>query len=83
MSAKIYLPVVEREEGDAVLANESGSELLRGDEDENLACGACKKVLARGVSTRTIFTRFSTPHRLLLQCECGAHNLVQVTRAAP
>jgi hypothetical protein len=75
MSAKIYLTVTEPQEGDATLVTD-GLPLMRGEEDESLACGACNEVIFRGVSTRTVHRRFSTQYRLVVRCPCGAHNLI-------
>lgn len=78
MASKIYLKVVDFEAGDSVLviAGKDGV-LMKGDNpDENLACGNCKTVIARHVSTRMLYERFTADKRLLCLCRCGAHNLV-------
>ncbi len=67
---KIYLAAAdERRPADSVLAGAN----FNGPEDENLACCACKAVVARGVSTRTLFERLKPQPggRVLLQCSCG------------
>ena len=79
MTAKIYLNVVEPDEGDSTLVWDGGKgePMFVGDEvDESLACGSCKAVLAKHMSTRTFFEKFSAPKRLVIQCGCGAHNVV-------
>lgn len=82
MAAKIYLSVVEAEDGDSIIAQtgeaaSEGKPLIRGEDyDENLAFGSCKKVLARNTSTRTLYQRFVTPKRLLVKCTCGAFNVI-------
>lgn len=84
MTTKIYLPVVDdadperdsivRPKGDLKMPLFEGS-----DKDESLACGACKTVVARHVSTRTFGERFATGGaRLLTQCECGAYLRIRV-----
>lgn len=75
MAAKIYLKVVEREPSDTVLILPPNGELLcSGHEpDENIACGACKTVIAKHISTRTLHERFGSESRMLFQCNCGAY----------
>lgn len=76
MAVKIYLSVVEPREGDTnIVLNAPGEPIFEGDEDESLACGACKHVLARNVSARTISEKFQIEGRLVFVCQCGAHNL--------
>lgn len=52
--------------------------LMRGNEDENLACGSCKAIIVRNASVRTIHQRFVTvaTSRLIARCVCGADNLL-------
>ena len=77
MPHKLYLTVVEPKDDDTVLSIATPDGVLfKGDEDENLACGACKIVIARGVTTRTIHSRFIAETRLVARCKCGAHNLL-------
>lgn len=85
MAAKIYLKMVEHDPGkDSVLAAfDPDLPILRGDEDEHLACGQCKAILGRNVSTRRVYELFRAPHRLLMRCECGAHNLVPSQIGSP
>ena len=53
--------------------------LLSGNDDENLACGRCGAVVARNMSTRTLYRdTHSKSARLLLVCACGAYNLLHV-----
>lgn len=86
MATKLYLTVVTdaSSDKDAIL-HTSQLPLILGDEDENLACGSCKEVIARNCSTRTLHERFSTNpgSRLIAHCTCGADNLLpsgQVTK---
>lgn len=79
MPVKIYLRVVEPEEGDSILAQKGKTDdvLFKGDEqEENLACGRCSAVIARHVSIRTLYQQFMAPKRALARCLCGAHNLI-------
>ena len=75
MAAKIYLPLTEPKTNDSIL--QAGVlPITRGHDDENLACGSCKSVIFRGVSTRTVYEKMRPQHRLVAQCTCGAHNLL-------
>jgi RNase P subunit RPR2 len=71
---KLYLTVIPPHDDTVVLVNMSNVELFRGNEDESLACGACEKVLALGVSTRTMYERITTEMQMVIKCRCGAHN---------
>jgi hypothetical protein len=75
MSYEIYLKVVDPEETDSTLVPDA-LPIFKGDEDESLACGNCKEVIARGVSTKTFYERLSADHRLVVRCPCGAHNVI-------
>jgi hypothetical protein len=47
-----------------------------------LACGACGAVIARNISTRTIFHRWSSASgRAFVRCHCGAYCAINVTKA--
>ena len=79
MTAKIYLNVVDPDKGDTILVwdGDMGKPIFVGEEtDESLACGSCKAVLAKYMSTRTFFEKFSAPKRIVIKCGCGAHNVV-------
>ena len=82
MTAKIYMQLVQEEEGDTVLVNTSPNhQIFSGNErNESLACGSCKNVFARHVSVSTFYQRYVAPKRLILRCLCGASNLIP-TRA--
>lgn len=54
--------------------------LVKGGDDESLACGTCKAVIIRGVTTRTLHRTFSAPSRLIVQCECGEWSIVPALR---
>lgn len=43
----------------------------------NLHCGGCGEVIAKGLNPASIAHAFQTDRRLLLECTCGAHNLVR------
>ena len=76
MSAKIYLAEAKDVDSavDSVIHLNGPPPLISGNDDENLACFSCKVVLARGVSTRSMYERFAAPNRLIVKCECGAFN---------
>lgn len=75
MTATIRLQVVEFEEGDTGYTFTEGKGFV-GEDDENLACGACGFLLGRGVSTRSMYKMFAAPKRLTVTCGCGARNAV-------
>lgn len=79
MTAKIYLKVVEPLDGDSTLIwdGEPGKPMFVGDEpDESLACGSCKTVVGKHISTQTMYDRFVTETRIVIRCGCGAHLLL-------
>lgn len=77
MTAKIYLPVVtDADADDTVIEMKVLPAFKGGDVDENLACGSCKAVIAKGVSTGDFYGRFVVGKRLLALCPCGAHNVI-------
>jgi hypothetical protein len=74
MSSKLYLPTVDAvDEGTAVVFIFPKMPAMTGDEDENLACGSCKTVVARGVSTRTLHERNVAPDGAFVKCDCGKY----------
>lgn len=80
MTTKIYLTVVEdaNDGRDSIIQwdGDIDKPMIAGNEpDESLACGSCKRVIAKHISTRTLYERFATDNRLLLKCGCGAYNL--------
>lgn len=76
------LTVERREPGDSltILEREKPGDpqypMQRGNEPESLACGGCGAVLFQGVSKRTTWEQFAVQKRLLVQCLCGAFNIV-------
>ena len=78
MPAKTYLNSVLAHEGEdtIIAAAKPGYPVLRGTEPGHLACGSCGDVLAWNVSAQTVREMFIVVHRLLLLCDCGAHNMV-------
>ena len=83
MAAKIYFPIIgEGEiEPDAFrLVIEDGTVFNSNSPDENLACGACKYVFGRNMTTRTFVTEMWKPSaglQIVLKCHCGAQNLIR------
>jgi hypothetical protein len=79
MVLRICLPVVDPEEGkDSIVSvTEAGFPLLKGRDEDHLACGGCGEVIAWNVSRERAREMFIVPRRLLFRCRCGAHNLVR------
>jgi hypothetical protein len=75
----IRLPIVDDPSPDRDAILRGATPLFSGGDDESLACGRCGAVVARSVSTRTLYRQtHSKSARLLLVCACGAYNLLQV-----
>jgi hypothetical protein len=75
----IRLPVVDDPSPGKDAIMHRTAQLCSGNDDENLACGRCGAVVARSVSTRTLYRQtHSSSARLLLVCPCGAYNLLHV-----
>lgn len=81
MGLTIRLPVV------ADAADKDGRTPLvmpptgRGDDGESLVCGACGGVIARNISTRSVFRRWSSVSgRVLVRCRCGACCAINVRK---
>jgi|HubBroStandDraft_6_1064221.scaffolds.fasta_scaffold2549202_2 hypothetical protein len=57
---------------------------FKGNEDEDMLCGACGFVLGDGISRRTMLMRTAVPHRLVFRCpKCSANNVVRATKVQP
>lgn len=68
MANNIYLPVIDSADAAEDLILERDAQVLRGRDDEHLARGACRSVLGRNMSTRTLYERYSNASgRLLLK----------------
>lgn len=53
----------------------------RGNDQESLACGACGSIIARNISTRSVFRRWSSASgRVLVKCRCGACCAINVVK---
>lgn len=78
MGTKVCLTVVQPDTAtDSIIsAHESGFPILKGNDPDHLACGACLDVLAWNLSSQTVRAMFIVVHRLLFRCRCGALNLV-------
>jgi len=80
MAAKIYFPIIGQQDADAIIIEMAeGAEFTSDDSEENLACGACKRVLARNTSTLGLhgIIPAGRPNQILLRCPCGALNQVR------
>lgn len=54
---------------------------FKGNDDEDMLCGACSYVLGDGMSRRTMLMRTAVPHRLVFRCpKCSANNVVRSTK---
>jgi len=84
MAAKVSLPVVQPEIGkDSIISvMDAGFPVLKGNDPEHLACGACGDVLAWNLSSETVRKMFIVVHRLLFRCRCGALNMVPAEAGA-
>jgi hypothetical protein len=54
-----------------------GTPMINGDEPEDLVCGSCGDAITRGVSAQSMAKSLIAPVQLLVQCNCGAHNLIE------
>jgi hypothetical protein len=53
----------------------------RGNDAESLVCGACGGVIARNISTRSVFRRWSSASgRVFVKCRCGACCAINVVK---
>ncbi len=79
MVARLSLQVVEPEEGkDAVVSvTDAGFPILKGRDEDHLACGTCGEVIAWNISGESAREMFIVAGRLLFRCRCGAHNLIR------
>lgn len=74
MSNKIYLPVVTDVDLDkSTVLTCTALPFAKGGDDENLACGKCKGVIMRNVSSRTFYERFGSDGPMIFHCPCGAY----------
>jgi DNA-binding transcriptional regulator YiaG len=73
-----YLELVEPDSRDTIVVCQStDSKGLRGpDTGENLACGSCRAVMLESMSAETAYETIDDSRRLVIQCLCGATNLV-------
>ena len=47
---------------------------------DDLACGRCGAVIASGVDAETLYGNLQGASRLIVDCVCGAHNLLVAER---
>jgi hypothetical protein len=80
MAATIRLTIVENlSERDSVMAYPK-LPAFKGSDDEHLVCGYCQCVIGLNTATRTIYQRFTTSGRLIIQCKCGTYNVLPSKR---
>lgn len=68
---------------DSLFVSNDGIErpIIKGNEDEDLLCGACGSILGQSVSRKTILLRLAVPHRLVTRCpKCNANNVLRATK---
>jgi hypothetical protein len=55
-----------------------GTPQFEGDESEDLVCGSCGAVIAKGVSLENFRTEFpmAVSEQLVVKCDCGEYNLL-------
>ena len=55
-----------------------GTPQFEGNESEDLVCGSCGAVIAKGVSLENFRTEFpmAVPEQLVVRCNCGEYNLL-------
>lgn len=47
---------------------------------DDLACGRCGGIIASGVDAETLYSNLQGASRLIVDCTCGAHNLLVAER---
>lgn len=54
--------------------------LFEGNDSEDLVCGSCGAVIAKGVSLNNVSTKLpaAVPKQLVVKCICNAYNLLPV-----
>ena len=73
--AKTHLTFVEEPSPGATILMPEVEPGFKGEEAEDLLCGACGANISRGVSLSAITARFPAPIQLLVKCPiCGKHN---------
>lgn len=81
MAAKLYFPVIQEPEEGAFFVEITSETVFNGNEPhENLACGSCKRVWGRNLSSRTFISevcKAPKDRQLILTCGCGANLLLR------
>ena len=73
----ITLAVTRHDEATDAVMKARSMPALTGNGDSDLLCGGCGEVVAKALTTEAVARLFDTKRRLLLQCVCGAHNVVR------
>lgn len=82
MASKIYLNTIDEPAADdSVFSFPEMPAFVGGDEDENLACGSCKTVVGRNISTRDVYQLLGSAGRIVVRCDCGAYVIIPSQRA--
>jgi hypothetical protein len=57
-------------------ATPPGTPLFEGEDSGDLMCGSCGEIIARNLAVETARENFVAPARVVVKCNCGAHNLI-------
>ena len=76
MAYTVHLTAVDSAPDGASILAPDQLPAFTGNEDEDLACGMCNGVIAKGVSTKTLHQNFAAPVQLMVKCTCGTLNIV-------
>ena len=50
--------------------------IMQGSDEGDLNCGGCGQAIAKGVTPATFHTQIQTDQRLVVECTCGALNVI-------
>ena len=50
--------------------------IMQGSDEGDLNCGGCGQAIAKGVTPATFHQQIQTDQRLIIECTCGALNVV-------
>lgn len=50
--------------------------IMQGSDRGDLNCGGCGQAIAKGVTPATFRTQIQTDQRLIVECTCGALNVI-------
>ena len=79
----VTLAVARHDEATDAVMKARSMPALTGNGPADLLCGGCGEVVAKGLTSEAVARAFDTERRLLLQCVCGAHNVVREAKNGP